>query len=442
MYKSEKLRKNTFVGKQRFAFYTLGCKLNFSETSTIARNLVRGGFNRVNFSEMADLYIINTCSVTKKANQKCRKIIRRALRQSPNAFVVVMGCYSQLKSEEIAEIKGVDLILGTKDKFNLIEHLNSLKKKKESEIVSCDINEVSTFVPSVSTGDRTRAFLKIQDGCDYSCSYCTIPLARGFNRSDTIEHIVQIAKQIEEKGVREIVLTGVNVGDFGKSNGESFFGLIQLLDTEVGVDRIRISSIEPNLLSDDLISFVAHSNRFVPHFHIPFQSGSNRILKKMKRRYTRETYIERVETINALTPDCCIGVDILIGFPGETDEDFRRTYNIISEIDVSYLHVFTYSPRPNTEAFAMDNPVPREEKARRSRLLRNLSTSKRCQFYDRHLGQVRPVLFESSCNGIHTGLTENYIRVEARGQGSLFQEIRNVKLLSNEGKFVRGKLEY
>ena len=433
-------QKNTHQETPKVAVYTLGCKLNFSETSTITRDLVQRGFKQVDFSERADLYIVNTCSVTQNADRKCRKVIRRALDQSPDAFIAVMGCYSQLKPEEIADIDGVDLILGTKDKFSLINHLDSLKKKAKSQILWSNVNKVTDFIPSVSLKERTRAFLKIQDGCDYMCTFCTIPLARGDSRSNRIRNIIKTASDIANTTVSEIVLTGVNVGDFGRNDGETFFELIQQLDRVEGLDRIRISSIEPNLLSDDIISFVALSKRFVPHFHLPLQSGSNRILRLMKRRYTKEFYATRVRTIKRIMPDCCIGVDVLVGFPGETERDFRYTFDFLSELEVSYLHVFTYSPRLNTDAIRRKQSVGKEKKSRRSKLLHDLSDQKRWHFYNQHISDIQPVLFETYHKGILTGLTKNYIRVEVEGERALVRRIADVRLLSNHGRFIRGEL--
>ena len=428
------------IGHMKVVFQTLGCKLNFSETSTIARELCQHGFERVDFSEKADLYVINTCSVTKNAEKKCRKVIRRVVRQSPNAFVAVIGCYAQLKPEEITKIRNVDLILGTKEKLDLRDFLDSPKKKNRSQIFRCDIGHITTFVPSFSLNERTRAFLKIQDGCDYNCAYCTIPLARGASRSDSINNIIQTAKEIAKMDIKEVVLTGVNIGDFGRYTGETFLELIQQLDSIEGIDRIRISSIEPNLLSDKIISFIAQSNRFVPHFHIPLQSGSDRILKLMRRRYNRKLYADRVTMIKTLMPECCIGVDVMVGFPGEIERDFLESFNFISELDVSYLHVFTYSEREKTEALNIQGAVTREEGARRSKILHFLSEKKKRHFYSQHIGEVMSVLFETYHNGVLSGKTKNYIRVQVAGSKTLTGRIGEVKLHSNVGKYVRGEL--
>lgn len=427
-------------GKKRAAFHTLGCKLNFSETSTIARDLAEKGFKRVDFSMEADLYVINTCSVTGEADRKCRKVIRQAMRRCPNAFVAVTGCYAQLKPDEVAGIPGVDLVLGTGDKFDLPGHLDSLTKRESPEIYGCEVRDVRSFQASMSLGDRTRSFLKVQDGCDYNCSYCTIPMARGRSRSGSIQNILRSAREIADAGVKEIVLSGVNVGDFGRANGESFLDLLELLDEVKGVDRIRISSIEPNLLTNDIISFVANSRRFVPHFHIPLQSGSNKILRSMKRRYSRQMYADRVKTIKMLMPDCCIGADVMVGFPGETEKDFLDSLRFISRLDLSYLHVFTYSERSMTAALDIPEVVPPAERARRSRCLRRLSHEKRKIFYEQYVGRRMNVLFESHQGGILSGLTGNYIRVHAPGPRSLRGDVGEVILISSEKMFMKGEL--
>ena len=419
------------------AFHTLGCKLNFAETSTIARQFEQNGFSKTEFDNGADIYVINTCSVTEDANRECRRIVRNALKNSPEAYVIVTGCYAQLKPREIANIKGVDLVLGANEKFNMLQYLNGGHKKESAEIHSCAIDEVLDFIPAFSssastdTTDRTRAFLKVQDGCDYTCSYCTIPMARGASRSDTIENVVNNAKQIAEKGIKEIVLTGVNIGDFKSNHNDktSFLNLIEQLDTIEGISRFRISSIEPNLLTDKIIEFVAQSKRFMPHFHIPLQSGSNKILGLMRRRYKRELYAERVEKIKSLMPHCSIGVDIIVGFPGETEDDFLDTYNFISSLPVSYLHVFTYSERENTEALNIKPVIPVEERRKRNKILRNLSSIKQKEFFSTHTGSLQHVLFEKeNKEGYMYGYTNNYVRVKRKFDAMLINQIREVYL--------------
>ncbi len=421
------------------AFYTLGCKLNFSETSAIGRIFTNNGFRKVEFNEGADVYVINTCSVTDHADRKCRKVVQQALKHSPNAYVAIIGCYAQLKPQEIATIPGVDAVLGAAEKFNLIEHLGDFKKSDTPKVLAGDIEGVNRFVSSYSVGDRTRSFLKVQDGCNYSCTFCTIPLARGHSRSTPVADIVANAREIAAKGVKEIVLTGVNIGDFGY-DGQSddkrsrpfgtFLELISELDTVSDIERFRISSIEPNLLSNDIIGFVADSQRFVPHFHIPLQSGSNRILKKMQRRYLRELYADRVAEIKRLMPHCCIGVDVIVGFPGETDEDFNDTYAFLNELDISYLHVFTYSERDNTKAVRMDGRVPNGKRSERNRMLNILSEKKRRAFYEKHLGEVRTVLFEHEQHeAFMYGFTDNYIKVKAKYDPLLTNELHRVRLL-------------
>ena len=402
------------------AFHTLGCKLNFAETSTIAKDMAEGGFERVEFSEPADVYIINTCSVTENADRETRNIIGRALRANPDGFIVVVGCYAQLKPEQIMELPGVDLVLGATEKFNVRQFLGALEKTEgDAEVHSCEIEDANTFVSSYSAGDRTRAFLKVQDGCDYKCTYCTIPMARGISRSDTLENVVAKAQEIAEAGIPEIVLTGVNVGDYGKGefgnkkHESTFLELVQALDGQVPVERLRISSIEPNLLRDEIITFTAQSQKFVPHFHLPLQSGSDTILKLMKRRYMTALYRKRVAAVKAANPDTCIGVDVIVGFPGETDELFAETYNLLNELDISYLHVFTYSERENTLAANMNGVVPIPERKRRNKMLRILSEKKKRAFYESQLGQVRPVLFEAeNKEGFMLGYTDNYVRVK------------------------------
>jgi len=412
------------------AFHTLGCKLNFAETSTLARQLKDNGYSKVGFDQSADVYVINTCSVTENADRECRSIVRRALSQNPEAFVAVIGCYAQLKPEEIASIEGVDLVLGASEKFNIINYISRTTKNERTEIHSCEVDDVNFFVSSYSLGDRTRAFLKVQDGCDYSCAFCTIPLARGASRSDTIAHVVDQANEIASKSVREIVLTGVNIGDFGNDAGvEDFISLIRRLDEVDGIERFRISSIEPNLITDEIIEFVASSKRFVPHFHIPMQSGSDKILKLMRRRYLSRLYRNRVEKIKSLMPDCCIGVDVITGFPGETEEDFLETYRFIQSLAVSYLHVFTYSERDHTEALEYGHIVPVPERKKRTKMLRILSEKKLRQFYHEQIGKQAAVLFESNeHNGMMNGYTANYVKVVMPFDSTAVNEVVEVEL--------------
>jgi threonylcarbamoyladenosine tRNA methylthiotransferase MtaB len=421
--------------EKKVAFYTLGCKLNFSETSTIARNFVNEGFSRVEFEEKADVYVINTCSVTDNADKRFKTIVKSALKQNPEAFLIAVGCYAQLKPEELAAVDGVDLVLGATEKFNVTSYINDLTKNDIGEVHSCEIEDADFYVGSYSIGDRTRAFLKVQDGCDYKCTYCTIPLARGISRSDTLENVLKNAKEISEKGIKEIVLTGVNIGDYGKGefgnkkHEHTFLELVQNLDKVEGIHRLRISSIEPNLLKDETIDFVANSETFVPHFHIPLQSGSDELLKKMKRRYLRKVYTNRVAKIKEVMPNACIGVDVIVGFPGETDELFLETYNYLSELDISYLHVFTYSERPNTEAVLMDGVVPKNVRAKRSKMLRGLSVKKRRAFYESQLGNTLTVLFESeNKEGYIHGFTENYVKVKTPWNPSLVNTLHKVTL--------------
>ena len=407
------------------AFYTLGCKLNYSETSSIGRLFEEAGYSEVSFQQGADIYVINTCSVTDFADRKCRQVVRRALNTSPQAKVVVIGCYAQLKPEEISNIPGVDLVLGAAEKFRILEFVEDLEKAPGKGMVRAgEVSEAKEFINSFSFGDRTRSFLKVQDGCDYKCSFCTIPQARGKSRSDTVENVVNNARKIAEMGVKEIVLTGVNIGDFGngteviegtKPKKEAMFiDLIRELDKIEGIERFRISSIEPNLCTDEIIEFVAQSQRFVPHFHIPLQSGNNKQLKMMRRRYRRELYQERIAKIRELMPHCCIGVDVIVGFPGETEEDFLETYRFLNELDISYLHVFTYSERTNTPAAEMPNVVDMGERRRRNKMLTILSEKKRRHFYRQHLGETRTVLFEKSKEAdLMSGFTDNYVRIEA-----------------------------
>lgn len=399
--------------RRTVAFHTLGCKLNFSETSTLSRMLEQDGFEKRDFDGLADVYVINTCSVTDNADKECRQLVRRIQRKSPESLVVITGCYAQLKPKEIAEIPGVDLVLGAAEKFNLSAHLRELAKGDSAKISSCDIEEVDGFHASYSLNDRTRTFLKVQDGCDYNCSFCTIPMARGKSRSDTIDNVLRNAHELAAAGVKEIVLTGVNLGDFGDSNRtEDFFGLIRALDKVDGIERYRISSIEPNLLSNDIIAFVADSRKFMPHFHIPLQSGSNRILGLMRRRYKRELYAERVRLIKTLMPHCAIGVDVIVGFPSETNADFKETFDFLHSLDISYLHVFTYSERDNTKALDIQPVVPVQVRHERNKVLRNLSYMKMQYFSEQHQGQKRKVLFEGhEKNGMMEGYTDNYIRI-------------------------------
>lgn len=405
-----------FATMKKVAFYTLGCKLNFSETSTISRMFEEKGYQKVDFNDTPDIFIVNTCSVTENADKRCSKVVRDAKKVSPDSYVAIIGCFAQLKPKEISEIPGVDAVLGAAEKFKLLEHLDGFVKHKNARVLASEISCADTFNNAYSIDDRTRTFLKVQDGCNYGCAFCTIPLARGKSRSDTIENIVASATEIATKGVKEIVLTGVNIGDFGIQEGkrkEKFIDLIKQLDQVDGINRFRISSIEPNLLSEEIIRFVAQSKKFVPHFHIPLQSGSDKILKLMNRRYLSDLYIDRVSVIKNIMPDCCIGVDVITGFPGETYEDFLDTYNFINELNVSYLHVFTYSERQNTQAIDMDGVVPVKERNERSKMLRILSEKKKRAFYEENLGSTRTVLFEDDIdNGKMHGFTENYLRAE------------------------------
>jgi len=444
--------------KKTVAFHTLGCKLNFAETSTIAKEMVEAGFEKVEFSAAADVYIINTCSVTENADRETRNIIGRALRANPDGFIVIVGCYAQLKPEQIMELPGVDLVLGATEKFNVLQFLGALEKTDGlAQVHSCEIEDANAFVSSYSAGDRTRAFLKVQDGCDYKCTYCTIPLARGISRSDTLENVVAKANEIAAQGIPEIVLTGVNVGDYGKGefgnkkHENTFLELVQALDREVPVQRMRISSIEPNLLRDEIIAFTASSKKFVPHFHIPLQSGSDDVLKKMKRRYMTALYTKRVHAIKAANEDTCIGVDVIVGFPGETNAHFTETYNFLNSLDISYLHVFTYSERENTAAAEMENaiPIPERkrrnkmntsaaemenaipipERKRRNKMLRILSEKKKRAFYESQLGKVRPVLFEAeNREGYMFGYTDNYVRVKTYWNPELANTTKSLKL--------------
>jgi threonylcarbamoyladenosine tRNA methylthiotransferase MtaB len=411
----------------------LGCKLNYSETSSIGRLFKDAGYDTTAFNSRADVYVINTCSVTDNADKKCRKVVKEALKHSPNAYITIVGCYAQLKPKEIAEIPGVDMVLGAAEKFNIIEHINDLTKQEKTIVYNGPIDETNQFVSAYSIGDRTRTFLKVQDGCDYSCTFCTIPLARGGSRSGKIEDIVRQAEEIAASGVKEIVLTGVNIGDFGIRDGkreDRFLDLVKALDEVEGIDRIRISSIEPNLLSNDIIEFVAQSKRFVPHFHMPLQSGSNKILSLMRRRYKRELYTERVAFIKSLMPNCCIGVDVIVGFPGETREDFIDTYNFLNDLDISYLHVFTYSERENTIAAQMDGAVPGAQRSDRSKMLHILSEKKRRAFYESQLGETGDVLFEADeKDGYMHGFSKNYVKVRTLYDPLLVNEVVPVKFM-------------
>ena len=421
--------------KKKVAFYTLGCKLNFSETSTIARDFEHENFERVDFSEYADVYVINTCSVTENADKRFKTIVKQAQKANSEAFIIAIGCYAQLQPKALADVHGVDLVLGATEKFKITDYLNDLTKKEVGAVHSCAIEEADFYVGSYSFGDRTRAFLKVQDGCDYKCTYCTIPLARGISRSDTLSNVLKNAHEITQKGIKEIVLTGVNIGDYGKGefgnkkHEHTFFELVQALDKVEGLERVRISSIEPNLLKNETIDFVAQSNNFVPHFHVPLQSGSNHLLKLMRRRYMKELYIDRVARIKSKMPNACIGVDVIVGFPGETDELFLETYAFLSNLDISYLHVFSYSERPNTVAATMDGKVPKAVRSKRSKMLRGLSAKKRRAFYESQLGSIQNVLFEGeNKEGYIHGFTRNYVKVKAPWNPNLVNTIHEVTL--------------
>lgn len=435
---------------KKVAFYTLGCKLNYSETSTISRMFEAKGYKKVEFEQHPDIFIINTCSVTDNADKKCKKIVKEAKKISPNSYVTIIGCYAQLKPKEIAEIEGVDAVLGAAEKFRLIELLDGFTKELETKVLASEIQQADTFNNAYSMHDRTRTFLKVQDGCNYGCAFCTIPLARGKSRSDSMENILQSAWEIASTEVKEVVLTGVNIGDFGIQQGkrkEKFADLVMALDKVKGIERFRISSIEPNLLTNEIIEFVSSSERFVPHFHIPLQSGSNTILRSMGRRYLRELYGDRVNKIKNLMPHCCIGVDVIVGFPGETDELFLETYHFLNELDISYLHVFTYSERANTRAVEMDGVVPMKKRNERSKMLRILSEKKKRKFYEQNLGKTYTVLFEEDIeNGQMHGFTENYIRVAAKYDPMLINELKTVTLseINEKGvaQVVEPELEY
>lgn len=442
-------------GKKKVAFYTLGCKLNFSETSTIARDFEKENFERVDFSQSADIYVINTCSVTENADKRFKTIVKQAQKSNPEAFVIAIGCYAQLQPKQLAEVDGVDLVLGATEKFKITDYLNDLTKNEVGAIHSCEIEDADFYVGSYSFGDRTRAFLKVQDGCDYKCTYCTIPLARGISRSDTLQNVLKNAREITQKGIKEIVLTGVNIGDYGKGefgnkkHEHTFFELVQALDTVEGLERVRISSIEPNLLKNETIDFVAQSKNFVPHFHVPLQSGSNQLLKLMRRRYMKELYQDRVAHIKEKMPNACIGVDVIVGFPGETDDIFLETYEFLNAMDISYLHVFSYSERPNTVAATMDGKVPKNVRSKRSKMLRGLSAKKRRAFYESQLGTVQSVLFEGeNKEGYIHGFTRNYVKVKTPWNPALVnttQEV-NLKEIDQDGlvrfEFISEVVEY
>lgn len=423
--------------RKKVAFHTLGCKLNFSETSTITRLFEKQEFDKVDFAEAADVYVINTCSVTDRADHTCRNTVRQALRSNPDAFVAVIGCYAQLKPNEIAQIPGVDIVLGANEKFNILNYINDTEKLPEAGVHACEIKDVKDFIPSYSANDRTRTFLKVQDGCDYFCSFCTIPLARGRSRSESIENTVKSAREAAKDGIKEVVLTGVNIGDFGKGTDETFYQLIQELEKIEGIKRFRISSIEPNLLTDEIIEFVAKSKKFVPHFHIPLQSGSDELLQLMRRRYDVAHYQSRIAKIKELIPNCCIGVDVIVGFPGETEEEFLKTYQFLNELEISYLHVFTYSERPNTTAVRLKEAVPMGERKKRNKMLTILSEKKKRQFYDQHAGQEFTVLFEhENKDGLMFGFTENYIKVKTAYNPNLANQLVKVQLGELDGDGV------
>ena len=423
---------------KKVAFYTLGCKLNFSETSTIARDFVKYGFEKVKFDSAADFYVINTCSVTENADKEAKKLIRKAKRISPDSKIAVIGCFAQLQPESIAKLNGVDIVLGANDKFDLIRYLNETNVEMSIKVIKSDIDEVNSFKPSYSMDERTRSYLKVQDGCDYTCSFCTIPLARGKSRSGTISNTIKAAKDIVNSGKKEIVLTGVNIGDFGKGNGESFIDLINELDKVKGVDRIRISSIEPNLLTNEIIEFCDSSIKFMPHYHIPLQSGSNKILRAMRRRYDKEAYKNRIKKIKETNPDTCIGVDVIVGFPGESDVDFLETYNFLNELDISYLHVFSYSKRSGTDAIKINEKVQKSVKSKRSKMLHILSEKKTRDFHNQFINKKRPILFETIKEGYLVGHTDNYIRTIVDIPANFKNKIVNVNLMEVQGNHMIG----
>ena len=426
---------------KKVAFHTLGCKLNFSETSSISREFIEYGYEKVGFNDFSDIYVINTCSVTENADKETRKLIRRTKRINPDSFIAIIGCYAQLKPDEIISLDGVNMVLGTKEKFNLLRHLDKIDLGSNKKVmIRSKVNDVKIFNPSYSHKDRTRSFLKVQDGCDYHCTFCTIPIARGFSRSGSVQKTIQIAEKIAETDTKEIVLTGVNIGDFGNGTFESFFDLIKKMDEINGIERIRISSIEPNLLSDDIIEFCATSEKFMPLFHIPLQSGSNKILRLMGRRYDKSDYSDRIKKIRSLIPDACIGVDVIVGFPSETEKDFIETHDFIDQLDISYLHVFTYSERQNTKALKLNPIIPKDKRADRSKMLHLLSDKKRKLFYDRFVGRKKYTLFESMKNGKLVGHTDNYIKILIEGDVSLVNTIQKVNILDRENEYMRGYL--
>ena len=423
---------------KKVAFYTLGCKLNFSETSTIARDFVKYGFEKVKFDSAADFYVINTCSVTENADKEAKKLIRKAKRISPDSKIAVIGCFAQLQPDSIAKLNGVDIVLGANDKFDLIKYLNETKVEISTKVIRSDIDEVNSFKPSYSMDERTRSYLKVQDGCDYTCSFCTIPLARGKSRSGTISDTIKAAKDIAKSGNKEIVLTGVNIGDFGKGNDESFIDLIKELDSINEINRIRISSIEPNLLTDEIIEFCNFSKKFMPHFHIPLQSGSDKILKAMRRRYDKKVYQNRIKKIKDINQDTCIGVDVIVGFPGESDEDFLETYNFLMDLDIVYLHVFSYSERSDTYAIKLDEKVSKSDKAKRSKMLHILSEKKKHSFYNNFINKKRPILFEGLRNGFLVGHSDNYIKTLVKIPVTFNNKIVDINLMENKGNHMVG----
>jgi len=426
---------------KRVAFHTLGCKLNFSETSSISRDFIHYGYEKVSFKDFADIYVINTCSVTENANKETKKLIRRTKRINPNSFIALIGCYAQLKPNELISLDGVNMVIGAEEKFNLLNHLNKIDLSANKKLMlNTKIKEVKTFNPSYSHNDRTRSFLKVQDGCDYHCTFCTIPRARGISRSGTIEKTMKIAEKIAQTDTKEIVLTGVNIGDFGAGSSESFFDLIERMDMLNGIERIRISSIEPNLLSDEIIEFCSHSEKFMPHFHIPLQSGSNKILRSMGRRYNKSDFASRIKKIKSLIPEACIGVDVIVGFPTETEKDFMETYDLIDQLEISYLHVFTYSERLDTKALKLKPIIPMDKRADRSRRLHELSNKKRKFFYDSFIGEAKYTLFESVKNGELVGHTDNYIKIRVNGDISLVNTIQKVNILDRKKEHMKGHI--
>ena len=426
---------------KKVAFHTLGCKLNYSETSSISREFIKYGYEKVNFKEFADVYVINTCSVTENANKETRKLIRRTKRINSDAIITVTGCYAQLKPDELIDIDGVSMVVGAEEKFNILKHLDDLIVNNDKKLVfNSEISKLKKFQSSYSLNDRTRSFLKIQDGCDYNCTFCTIPKARGASRNQTVQETMKVAKELAQTSTKEIVLTGVNIGDFGTGSSESFIDLIIKLDKLDGIERIRISSIEPNLLSDEIIEFCAKSEKFMPHFHIPLQSGSNKILKSMGRRYDRSVFYNLIRKIKTLIPDACIGVDVIVGFPSETEEDFMDTYNLINLLDISYLHVFTYSERDNTKALNLSPIIPKDVRAKRSKKLHILSRKKREQFYDNFVGKEKYALFESIKNGEIIGHTDNYIKIHADGDISLLNTVQKVNIIERKSEYMRANI--